>query len=171
MNSSQTIHPYKPVIVPMCIEHLEHVVEIEDASFAEPWGLNAFEHELGFESAQSYVVLLDDSIFPDQVAGYICSWLCHSECSINKISTHPLHRRMGIGSFLLNHLIFKTAKLAIDVYHIEVESGNQSAMKFYEKHGFKRTGIRKSYYKNGVDAVIMQKTGKVHGGNNETGSM
>ena len=38
---------------------------------------------------------------------------------------------------------------------LEVRVSNSVAIKFYEKHGFVKHSIRKNYYSNGEDAILM----------------
>ena len=38
---------------------------------------------------------------------------------------------------------------------LEVNENNLPAQKLYEKYKFKNLGIRKNYYKNGENAIIM----------------
>ena len=41
---------------------------------------------------------------------------------------------------------------------LDVRESNQAARKFYEQYGFKKDGIRKSFYERPIeDAVLMSK--------------
>ncbi len=60
----------------------------------------------------------------------------------------------GIGSQLLNHLIEKTSS---DKIMLEVREGNEKAIKFYQKNGFKAIHVRKKYYGT-EDAIIMERS-------------
>lgn len=154
-------------IVPMRHCHLDWVVEIEKVSLPDAWDIGAFAHELSVEFALSYVGLQNS----DRVAGYICTRICHRECSINKICTHPLFRRKGIGSLLLSHLVDETGKRCATHYYIEVASTNRPAICFYTRHGFRRIGCRSSYYAGGVDAVVMEMKKGFCGGKGAAGSV
>lgn len=64
-------------------------------------------------------------------------------------------RGKGIGTELMNHLINNYCHHEKNII-LEVAVTNESALKLYEKCGFKIINIRKGYY-NGVDAYIMRR--------------
>ncbi len=68
------------------------------------------------------------------------------------IVVDPNYRRLNIGFKLMNYLIDNSDK---DIL-LEVASTNDSAIRLYEKCGFKKIGIREKYYKNSDDAYIMK---------------
>ena len=68
------------------------------------------------------------------------------------IVVDPNYRRMNIGFKLMNYLIDNSDK---DIL-LEVASTNDSAIRLYEKCGFKKIGVREKYYKNLDDAYIMK---------------
>lgn len=68
------------------------------------------------------------------------------------IVVDPNYRRLNIGFKLMNYLIDNSDK---DIL-LEVASTNDSAIRLYEKCGFKKIGIREKYYKNSDNAYIMK---------------
>lgn len=42
---------------------------------------------------------------------------------------------------------------------LEVKACNKRAIKLYEKHGFHPVGLRRKYYADGSDAVLMTRAG------------
>ena len=54
---------------------------------------------------------------------------------------------------LLNMLKEKKASTMI----LDVREGNNKAIHVYEKYGFKQISVRKAYYKNNDNALILQK--------------
>jgi len=67
-------------------------------------------------------------------------------------------RRKGLGSKLMKYIINISSAMKIKNIFLEVRASNYSALKFYEKFGFKKIGSRKKYYSNSGDAVVMVKT-------------
>ena len=69
--------------------------------------------------------------------------------------------RYGLGSKLLEEAI-KDYKLQPDLKSIflDVQSNNNSALKFYEKHGFETLKFRKDYYTNilPADSYFLRKS-------------
>jgi [ribosomal protein S18]-alanine N-acetyltransferase len=41
---------------------------------------------------------------------------------------------------------------------LETATDNDSAVAFWQKHGYRKRGVRKNYYPNGRDAFAMTKT-------------
>ena len=67
------------------------------------------------------------------------------------------HRRKKIGTMLLNELHKKILKENITTIELEVRTDNTTAIKFYEKHGFKIKNKLLHFYQNGEPAYIMRK--------------
>jgi len=60
------------------------------------------------------------------------------------MAIEPGHRRKGIGSFAMNFIKRKYKNL-----FLMVKSRNKDAIKFYEKHGWKKIRLVRNYYKHG----------------------
>ncbi len=72
------------------------------------------------------------------------------------------YRSRGIGSQSLQHLIDAAAahtKPKITAIYLHVQVSNDEAKRFYERHGFKETGLYENYYKKIAphDAWILQR--------------
>lgn len=66
-------------------------------------------------------------------------------------------RNLGIGSKLLEEIIKKAIEINSKTITLEVNENNLPAIKLYEKYGFKQIGLRKKYYNNTDNAIIMTK--------------
>ena len=81
------------------------------------------------------------------------------EVELITLAVGPKHRRNGVGSKLLRIIIQYLKTLRINELFLEVSILNISAIKIYEKIGFKNCGIRKNYYCQGnqspIDAIQM----------------
>jgi len=68
------------------------------------------------------------------------------------------YRRRGIGSALMSEAlnIFEE-KYDVDSVYLEVRVSNQPAINMYEKFGFVKARIIRSYYRDGEDAYVMVK--------------
>ena len=60
------------------------------------------------------------------------------------IAVDSKHRGKGIGSFAMDFIKRKYKNL-----FLMVKSNNTKAIKFYEKHGWKKIKLVKNYYKHG----------------------
>ena len=91
------------------------------------------------------------------VVGYLGYWLVFDECSINNVGVVPELQGQGIGNLLMEQMISETEGFGARVWILEVRAGNEPAIRLYEKYGFKRIGLRKKYYENGEDAIVMHR--------------
>jgi [ribosomal protein S18]-alanine N-acetyltransferase len=79
------------------------------------------------------------------------------EAEIHLLNTHPAHRRQGYAQQLLEHLFQWAQQHHINRILLEVRASNYGALQIYKHNGFQRCGLRKNYYHNGEDAVLMEK--------------
>jgi [ribosomal protein S18]-alanine N-acetyltransferase len=68
------------------------------------------------------------------------------------------HRRHRVGSALLTEAERRLAKNGVVEVGLETATDNDSAIAFWEKHGYRKHGVRKHYYPGGRDAFSMAKT-------------
>jgi ribosomal-protein-alanine N-acetyltransferase len=72
------------------------------------------------------------------------------------LAVHPIHRRKGIGSGLINASLDYWRKLALDIIYLEVRESNKAALRLYERFGFRMISRRPKYYRNPKeDAYVM----------------
>lgn len=64
-------------------------------------------------------------------------------------------RQEGIGSKLLNEIFEIAKQQKAQSITLEVNENNQPAIKLYQKFGFEQVGLRKKYYHNKDNAIIM----------------
>jgi len=74
---------------------------------------------------------------------------------ILNIAVRDNHRRKGVGSLLLSQLEAELEELGAKLFYLEVRADNYDAISFYRKNGYNVEGLRKKYYRDGVDALVM----------------
>jgi len=93
-----------------------------------------------------------------EINGEIISFLNYSliydRIEIEYIYIKDEYRNQGIASILLNYLVELGQKIDCLNITLEVRLSNESAIKFYEKNGFKKVSTRKNYYKE-EDGILM----------------
>ncbi len=90
------------------------------------------------------------------VIGYAGQWLMVDESHLITIAVRQDYRRRGLGESLLIAAIDQAIELQARIMTLEVRLSNYSAQAMYEKFGFRKVGIRHSYYTdNNEDAIIM----------------
>lgn len=82
-------------------------------------------------------------------------WKAVDDIHITNIVIKKPFRNLGIGSKILEELINLSKTYNLGSITLEVNINNIPAIKLYEKYRFKKLGIRKKYYKNIDDAIIM----------------
>lgn len=135
-------------IVKMTKENAAELAELDKICFSVPWSEKSFYDEAE-NSLASYFVAKEDG----RIAGYGGIWLVADEGQITNIAVLPEYRRMGIASGLLERLMECADGKSIV---LEVRESNAAAISLYEKHGFKKAGMRKNFYHSPVEnAIIM----------------
>ena len=130
-------------------EDLPAALELEAASFDDPWPPEAFSDDI---IEHAYLLLKDEAII-----GYAFVMMVLDECSLLNVAVSPAEQRKGYGHFMMQELIAKLYNgQAIRYFYLDVRSSNLAAQGLYTKLGFTQLGIRKSYYrKPPEDAIVM----------------
>jgi ribosomal-protein-alanine N-acetyltransferase len=149
-NSPFPTEPY--AIEKMKPIHLSAVLAIEKKSFPQPWSLSLFMSEFTNRLA-TYLVLR----LKRKVIGYIGYWYLFEEAHITTFAIHPDYRRQGLGKQLLKHALNLILNQGCHEVFLEVRISNFPAQNLYHSLGFTAVGIRKKYYSDGEDAIIMKK--------------
>lgn len=89
------------------------------------------------------------------VLGFVGLWLMMGEAHIVTLAVRESRRRCGLGELLLIRAIDVAMAHGQEVITLEVRRTNEAAIGLYEKYGFTRAGLRRRYYENDEDAVIM----------------
>ena len=87
-----------------------------------------------------------------KIIGFVCFYHVEDEIEIIQLCIIKSYQRKNYGSLIIS----KLKKLNIKKIFLEVSSENTQAKNFYLKHGFKKIGIRKDYYrgnKQRIDAL------------------
>ena len=81
-----------------------------------------------------------------------------NEGYIGNVAVRCRARRRGVADSLLSRLEETAAGQGLSFLTLEVRSGNDPALRLYEKHGYARVGLRPGYYSDPKeDAVLMTK--------------
>ena len=129
--------------------HVAEVAAIEAASFRDPWSEHSF-HELLSLTDTNWVALAGSA-----VAGYLVTQWVLDEIHILNIAVRSDFRRQGISAKLLQMLLDLGEQRGMRDVFLEVRVSNVSAQGLYQKHGFSVLAVRKRYYPDGEDALIM----------------
>jgi len=140
-------------IRPLALKDLSAIEEIERRSYPTPWSRSMFAGELTKPSSISL-----GAFEADHLVGYVIVSRYVDAWHVMNIAVHPESRSRGVASALLERLLETTASDVRRGYTLEVRVSNESAIRLYERYGFKKRGVRRGYYTdNREDALIMWK--------------
>ena len=136
----------------MARDDLADVFALEQCCYPTPWSLRQFSDEL--ENPVASIFLCEQN---GEIAGYVCYWLVAGELQILNVATAPQFRRQGIAEQLLKRIFTECHSAGLTSAWLEVRSGNSGAIKLYQCLGFVANGMRRKYYRDGEDALLMVK--------------
>ena len=135
----------------MTLEHLKQIEENIEEEFDKFWNKEVLKSELD-NPASSYIVALDEN---KNVVGYAGIWQPLEEAHITNIVTKKDKRQNKIGTKMIEKLIDMAKERKLSDITLEVNINNLPAINLYKKYQFKEVGLRKKYYNNVDDAIIM----------------
>ena len=138
-------------ILPLSLDHIDAVCEIENESFGDPWSRQSFFEILGSPFAVGFAALEDR-----EVAGYLIAQRIPPDIEIQNIAVKKSGRRKKIATGLFGALFEYAKTEKAERLLLEVRPSNKDALGLYEKLGFSPDGFRKNYYsKPKEDAILM----------------
>ena len=96
-----------------------------------------------------YIIYVNDE---DGINGFLIAYENIDECELLCIVVKSEYRNRKIGTKLLAYLIAKSYKPII----LEVSDNNKIAIKLYQELNFQEFGMRKKYYQDGSNAILMK---------------
>jgi len=155
--SRQSVSSPAVEIVAMQRRHLREVMPIEQGAYPTPWSRNVFESELQQVATGSrhYVVARRDR----ELVGYAGLWFVPDpdgdQAHVTNIVVAPAARRTQVGTCLMLHLAACAIERGCVSWTLEVRASNHAAHELYRAFGFVPAGVRKRYYDNTEDAIVM----------------
>lgn len=92
----------------------------------------------------------------NNLLGYLVYNLLYDKIDIVNIFVEEKYRNRKIGTNMLQYLIEKAKEDNIINITLEVNCNNKNAIKLYKKFNFKEVAIRKCYYNNKEDGILME---------------
>ena len=134
---------------------------LEALCFPSCWTVQQFEEAFQHDWYAGYGLFAGD-----EMAGYISLSVLAGELEVLNIALHPAHRGKGLSRRLMHYALADTLAGGHRLRRnkepeywengvLEVRVGNAPARALYRSLGFIDAGLRKKYYSDGEDAVIM----------------
>ena len=145
------------IIAKMTNEDLNSIKNILTSEFDDFWSFKVLQQE--FENDTSHLFIAKDnnnnSTKTNSILGFVSVQFVLDEATITNIVTKKVIRNAGIGSQLLEFIINYCKSNNMKTITLEVNENNISALKLYKKFNFEQIGLRKNYYNNTDNAIIM----------------
>ncbi|MCX7957370.1 MAG: ribosomal protein S18-alanine N-acetyltransferase [Endomicrobia bacterium] len=133
-------------------QDLEDIYKIEKDNFKFGWTKDYinFNINLSNEICKFFIAKIKGEII-----GYIICWVSDNTAHLLKIAVKKVFQKQGIASKLLKYLFNELLKCNVLEVILEVGINNFSAISLYKKFKFNKVVIKKKFYPDGEDAIIM----------------
>jgi len=129
---------------------LVHDLEVRAAH--RPWSEPSIRATLSAGTTVAFVA-------GDPPVGHVLASRYADEAEILSLAVLPEQRRRGIGNALLAACEQAWRTAGVRGAWLEVRRDNRGALKLYEQRGWTDAGLRRGYYEDGTDAVVMRWSG------------
>ena len=137
----------------MTLNDFEEIKDSFETEFDDFWSSSILKNSLLNESSY-YLVATYNNI----IVGFTGYNIILDEVDIENIVVRKSFRNKKIGTKLFQNLINHIESLPnIKSITLEVSSLNTYAISLYKNFNFKKIGVRKNYYPNHIDALLMRK--------------
>ena len=92
------------------------------------------------------------------IAGFCITAHKKEKAYIVTIDVLETFRKRGVGSTLLSKAERQLKAQSVRAIALDTAIDNFSAISFWQKHGYRKIGVRRGYYPNGRDAFAMVKS-------------
>lgn len=161
----------KLTIAPMRKRDLKHgILDTEAHAYPTPWSPGVFQSEIDQVASGSryYLTASRSSRSADaggrvgakrsskgRIVGHAGLWFTSDEAHVTNVAVHPDARRSGVATALMLALADEAIKRGCVAWTLEVRVSSDGAQELYRNFGFVPAGVRKNYYENIEDAIVM----------------
>ena len=134
---------------------VDAIAALEEAAFPrDPWSTGLVEEGvLGRVPTTSYLVAERDRSF----VGYAAVSVVQDVAELQRIAAVAGARRTGVATALLAAVDARAAAGGAERLLLEVREDNVAAIAFYARAGFAEIARRPRYYRDGTDAVVLER--------------
>lgn len=90
-----------------------------------------------------------------RIVGFLVYWLIHDELHVLDVVTAPEARRRGVARSLMAEGMGAARRAGASRVLLEVRRSNSPAIALYRALGFLQDTVRRGYYPDGEDAILM----------------
>lgn len=137
--------------------HRDALVALERTCFPppeRPWSRQQLTAQLEDPLGLGWLAQGDEG----QLLGYATFRRVLDEAELLRIATAPAVRRQGVARALLETALPELEATGVERCFLEVRQDNRAARALYQHFGFHETGLRRGYFPDGCDAVLMARS-------------
>ena len=127
------------------------IAALEAAAAWHPWSADQIAATLALATTRAWVA-------GAPYAGYLISSVAAGEAEILTVGVDPVARRGGVGRALVAACLANWAEEGVTSGFLEVRADNAGARALYRATGWEEIGVRRGYYADGADALLMRHT-------------
>ena len=132
---------------------LTSIIDIEKAVYNKPYWNVAMIKKMFIDSIFETIWVIENG---KKIIGFLIEQRCDNEINLLNVAIDKPFQNRGIGKKLINYYLDLIP--ANSSVFLEVNKANNIARKIYVDLNFKNIGMRKNYYNDGGDALIMKYT-------------
>ena len=132
------------------LSDIKYIMALEQGAIVHPWVSKDIEQLIVDRNKKCLVADLHG-----EVVGYVGAEIVLDECNIGNLVVAEEYRGRGFATVLMEILFTDLRNRKVKKLFLEVEHDNEPAIGLYEKLGFVRDGLRRDYYGQGKDAILM----------------
>ena len=140
------------IVREMTIADIDDVLKIEQSIFPDPWSRESFLSAIS-SNTQVFVVGEIDG----RIVGFCGASFVLEQADIINIAVSTEYQGRSFGKMMLSHLLHFLEGACVDNIMLEVRVSNERAIALYQWFCFVDYGMRKEYYYDGEDALVMRK--------------
>lgn len=133
-------------------EDIKAIVELEHMHLDS--SLEASYYEADLKNPLAYHYVWEEQ---GKIIGFISSVFDGVSLEILNFVVHRSFQSMGYGTKIFSTLLDELVLKDLNQVSLEVKESNLKAIFFYQKFGFKEIRVRKAYYPNHENALVLQK--------------
>lgn len=127
------------------------VERLEKRVLKETLGASFFDQELNLNPFAYYYVYEHNK----EIIGYIGLRIYDDICEVINFVIASLYQRQGYGQLIFDYILEEAKKRLVKTISLEVRKSNKQALNFYYKNDFYKENVRKKYYDNNEDALVL----------------
>lgn len=139
-------------IVPAALHDSNALCALDHSrAFSAHWSLAGWQAELTQPTSQVWCAQEEGNI-----VGFVAFRGACGQYELLNLAVAPAYSRRGMASALVRTALDELAACGAEQISLEVSSRNAPAQALYRRMGFTAVGVRKQFYPDGADALIME---------------